>query len=116
MRTNTRITRINQEMKRELSNIIDNELNDPRIKEAMTSVTNVETTPDLKQCKVYVSILGNDEVKKDILKGLKSAAGFIRKQIAARINLRVTPEFSFKIDDSIEHSIHMGELFKKIKE
>ncbi|HCC07093.1 MAG TPA: 30S ribosome-binding factor RbfA [Clostridiales bacterium] len=116
MRTNTRITKINQEMKRELSNIIDNELKDPRIKEAMTSVTNVETTTDLKHCKVFVSILGNDEVKKDILVGLKSAAGFIRKEIASRINLRVTPEFTFKIDESIEHSIHMSELFKKINE
>ena len=115
MKANTRITKISQEIKRELSIIIDNELKDPRIKEAMTTVTNVETTADLKYCKVYVSVLGDEKVKKDILEGLKSASGFIRKEIATRINLRITPEFSFKIDDSIEYSIHMEEIFKKIK-
>lgn len=116
MRENSRITKINQEIKRELSALIMNEIKDPRIKEAMTSVTNVETTPDLKFCKVYVSVLGDDKIKKDILEGLKNASGFIRKEIAQRVNLRITPEFSFKIDDTIEYSIHMEEMFKKIKE
>jgi ribosome-binding factor A len=116
MRENPRIIRINQEMKRELSVLIAQEIKDPRVNQGMVSVTNVETIPDLKYCKVYVSVLGDEKVKKDLLDGLRNAAGFIRKEIAARINLRITPEFSFKIDNSIEYSAHMEEMFKKIKE
>lgn len=116
MRTNNRIVKINQEIKRELAVLIGTEIKDPRVNAAMVSVTDVETTTDLKTCKVQISVLGNAEAKKGALEGLKSATGYIRKEIASRLILRVTPEFIFKIDDSIEYSIHMGELFKKINE
>lgn len=116
MRENPRIVKIGQEIKREVSVLIAREIKDPRVSEGMVSVTNAEITPDLKYCKVYVSVLGDEKVKKDVLEGLRNAAGFIRKEIASRINLRITPEFTFKIDDSIEYSAHIEEMFKKIKE
>ena len=86
-------TRINGEVQRELSNII-RELKDPRVG-IMTSVTAVEVTPDLKYCKAYISVLGDDETKAETLAGLKSAAGFIRRELARTVNLRNTPEIKF---------------------
>jgi ribosome-binding factor A len=113
MKNNPRISRINDEILKELSQIIRGELKDPRIG-SMTSVVRVETTPDLKYCKVYVSVLGNDEEKDNVMKGLKNASGFIRRQIAQRINLRFTPEFTFKLDESAEYAIHMEQLISQI--
>ncbi|WP_304507439.1 30S ribosome-binding factor RbfA [Anaerotignum sp.] len=113
MKNNPRISRINDEILKELSQIIRGELKDPRIG-SMTSVVRVETTPDLKYCKVYVSVLGNDEEKENVMKGLKNASGFIRRQIAQRINLRFTPEFTFKLDESAEYAIHMEQLLSQI--
>ena len=113
MKNNTRISRVNDEILKELSQIIRGELKDPRIG-SMTSVVRVETTPDLKYCKVFVSVLGNDEEKNSVMQGLKNAAGFIRRLIAQRINLRFTPEFSFKLDESAEYAIHMNQLINKI--
>lgn len=113
MKSNPRISRINDEILKELSQIIRGELKDPRIG-SMTSVVRVETTPDLKYCKVYVSVLGNDEEKENVMKGLKNASGFIRRQIAQRINLRYTPEFTFKLDESAEYAIHMEQLLSQI--
>ena len=100
-------TRINGEVLKELSKIISYEIKDPRISE-MTSVTSVNVTPDLKECKVYVSVFGDEKAKNDTLNGLKSASGFIRKQLAAGINLRNTPELSFYLDESIEYAINMS--------
>ncbi len=113
MKNNTRISRVNDEILKELSQIIRGELKDPRIG-SMTSVVRVETTPDLKYCKVFVSVLGNDEEKISVMQGLKNASGFIRRLIAQRINLRFTPEFSFKLDESAEYAIHMNQLINKI--
>ena len=106
-------TRINGEVHRELSNIIRGEIKDPRIN-PMTSVVAVEVAPDLKTCKAYISVLGDEESQKDTLKGLKSAEGFIRTKLAKSINLRNTPEIQFVLDQSIEYGIAMSK--KIIKE
>ena len=96
MKTNNRLSRINDEIMKELSQIIRAELKDPRIG-VMTSVIRVETTQDLKYCKVYVSVLGDEKDKENVMKGLQNAGGFIRRLIAQRINLRYTPELRFKL-------------------
>ncbi len=105
--------RINDELQRELANIIRTEVKDPRINK-MTSVIKVETTSDLKYCKAFVSILGNDEEKAGVMQGLKNASGFIRHLLAERVNLRNTPEILFKLDDSVEYAIKMDRLIKEI--
>ena len=106
-RTSIKNTRINGEVQKELSRIISREIKDPRI-HAMTSVTNVMVTTDLKECKAYISVLGDDQAKEDTLAGLKSASGYIRKELARSINLRNTPEITFYIDESIEYAINMS--------
>ena len=113
MKTNNRLSRINDEIMKELSQIIRAELKDPRIG-AMTSVRRVETTQDLKYAKVFVSVQGNEKEKENVMKGLQNAGGFIRRLIAQRINLRYTPEFRFKLDESAEYAIHMDQLFSQI--
>lgn len=105
-------TRINSEVHRELSRIISYEIKDPRIA-PMTSVVEVMVTPDLKQCKAYISVLGDEESQADTLAGLNSAAGYIRKELARSINLRNTPELQFIMDQSIEYGVNMS---KKIDE
>lgn len=99
--------RINQEVQKELSTLIMRELKDPRI-HMMTSVTHVEVAPDLKTAKVYISILGSEDELKDTIKGLKSAAPFLRSQLAKSINLRNTPELIFIEDQSIAYGIEMS--------
>lgn len=106
-------TRINGEVQRELSNII-RELKDPRVG-TMTSVTAVEVTPDLKYCKAYISVLGDDETKAETLAGLKSAAGFIRRELARTVNLRNTPEIKFIMDESIEYGMRMSKLIDDVR-
>ena len=105
-------TRINGEVQRELSRIISREIKDPRIA-PMTSVVDAVVTSDLKQCKAYISVLGNDEEKEETMKGLNSAGGYIRRELAHSINLRNTPEITFILDDSIEYGENMS---KKIDE
>lgn len=105
-------TRINGEVQRELSTII-RELKDPRVG-IMTSVTAVEVTPDLKFCKAYISVLGDEQTKADTLAGLKSAAGFIRRELARTVNLRNTPEIKFIIDESIEYGMKMSKLIDEV--
>lgn len=107
-----RTDRISEEVKKHLSDII-RELKDPRIP-LMTSVVSVSVTKDLKYAKAYVSIMGDEETKKDALKGLKSAAGFIRKEIGSRVLLRALPEFHFELDNSIEHGAHINELLQSV--
>lgn len=104
--------RINGEVQRELSNIIRSEVKDPRIN-PMTSVVAVEVAPDLKSCKAYISVLGDEESQKDTIKGLTSAEGYIRRALAKSINLRNTPEIKFILDQSIEYGVNMS---KKIDE
>ena len=106
-------TRINAEVLRELSNIIRSEIKDPRIA-PMTSVVSAEVTPDLKLCKAYISVLGDEEAQKSTLEGLNSAEGYIRRQLAATINLRNTPEIKFIMDQSIEYGVNMSHLIDEV--
>lgn len=106
-------TRINGEVQKEISNILRNEVKDPRI-HPMTSVVAVEVAPDLKSAKIYVSVLGSEQEKTDTLKGLKSAAGVIRGKLARSINLRNTPELTFIMDSSIEYGVNMASMIDKI--
>ena len=110
---NTRMIRINDELARELANIIRTEVKDPRVS-SMTSVIKVETTADLKYCKVFISVLGNEEDKANVMKGLKNATGDMRHLHAERVNLRNTPELIFKLDDSVEYAIKMDKLIREI--
>ena len=107
-------TRINGEVMKELSLIIRQEIKDPRI-HMMTSVTAAEVAPDLKTCKAYISVLGSDQEKKDTIIGLRSAEGYIRRQLAHRLNLRNTPEIQFRLDESIEYGAHMSQLIDQVK-
>ena len=107
-------TRINAEVQRELSEIIRNEVKDPRLAEAMVSVVSVEVTPDLKYCKAYISVLGSDEAAKAVVEGLRSAVGYIRKELARRVNLRNTPEIKFILDQSIEYGVNMSRLIDDV--
>lgn len=102
-------TRVNSEVQRELSNIIRGEIKDPRIN-PLTSVVMAEVAPDLKTCKAYISVLGDEESQRNTLEGLKSAMGFIRRQLAKNLNLRNTPEIRFILDQSIEYGVHMSRL------
>lgn len=100
-------TRLNEEVMREISNIIRSEIKDPRI-HPMTTVASVEVAPDLKTCKVYISVLGDEKAQKDTIDGLKSAAGYARRCLAQSLNLRNTPEIRFILDQSIEYGIEMS--------
>jgi ribosome-binding factor A len=95
-----------------LSTII-RELKDPRVG-MMTTVTAVEVAPDLKTCKAFISVLGNDEAKKETLEGLNSAKGFIRRELAHTVNLRNTPEIRFILDESIEYGMKMSKLIDEV--
>ena len=106
-------TRINGEVQRELSSIIQTEIKDPRIP-VMTSVVKVEVAPDLKTCKAYISVMGDDEVKKGAIDGLKSAEGFIKNRIAKVINLRNTPDIKFILDESIEYGVNMTNIINSL--
>lgn len=106
-------TRINMEVQRELSGII-RELKDPRIG-VMTTVTAVEVAPDLKTCKAFISVLGDDEAKAETMEGLKSAHGFIRRELAHTINLRNTPEITFILDESMEYAEKINKLIEENK-
>ena len=106
-------TRINGEVQKVLSSLISREIKDPRIN-PMTSVVGVEVSPDLKTAKVYISVLGDEESKEATRKGLKSAASFMRGQLAKTLNLRNTPELTFIIDNSIEYGVHMSHLIDEV--
>lgn len=108
-------TRINGEVLKELSNIIRSEIKDPRIN-PMTSVVAVVVAPDLKTCKAYISVLGDEKSQKDTITGLKSAEGYIRRQLARTVNLRNTPEIRFILDQSIEYGINMSKLIDEVTE
>ena len=106
-------TRINMEVQRELSEIIRLEIKDPRI-HPMTTVVAVSVTPDLKLCKAYISILGDEEAGNATIEGLKSAEGYIRRELARRVNLRNTPEIKFILDQSIEYGVNMSKLIDEV--
>lgn len=101
------------EVQRELSQIIRSEIKDPRI-HPLTSVVAVEVTPDLKYCKAYISVLGDEEAGKATIEGLHSAASFVRRELAHRVNLRNTPEIKFILDQSIEYGVNMSKLIDEV--
>ena len=107
--------RINEEVMRGLSNIIHGEIKDPRI-HPMTSVVAAEVAPDLKTCKAYISVLGDEKAQADTLKGLKSAEGFLRTKLASHVNLRNTPEIQFIMDQSIEYGVTMSKKIDEVNE
>ena len=109
---NYRRGRINDEMQKELSAVLRG-VKDPRVSEAFISIVSVDVTADLKYAKVYYSALSGD--RKEIAKGLKSSAGYIRRQLAQNMNLRMTPELSFIEDHSIEHGAHISKLLESIE-
>ena len=108
-----RIGRINEEIQKELSNLIRN-LKDPRVQDTMISITHVETTPDLRWAKVYVSFL-QEERAKEALKGLKSAGDYLRRELGSALNLRYTPELNWALDDSITYGAKMMKLINSLE-
>lgn len=111
-KSNPRFDRIDEEMKKEISNIISYEIKDPNVT-GLISVTRVNVTTDLKYAKVYVSIL-NAKNTKATLAGLKKASGFVRTEVAKRINLRTTPEIIFELDDSMEYGARIDSILKEV--
>ncbi|EZP78082.1 ribosome-binding factor A [Parageobacillus genomosp. 1] len=109
---NLRATRVGEQMKKELSDIIGRKLKDPRI--GFVTVTDVRVTGDLQQAKVYITVLGDEEQRQNTLKGLEKAKGFIRSEIGQRIRLRKTPEIFFEIDESIEYGNRIERLIRQI--
>lgn len=107
------MTRINEEVLRELSNILRGEIKDPRIS-PMCSVVAVEVAPDLKSAKAYISVLGDEAAQKSTMEGLKSSAGFIRRKLAENVNLRNTPEMTFILDQSIEYGVRMSKMIDDV--
>lgn len=107
--------KINNEMKKELSYLI-REVKDPRVSSGLISIIKAEVTKDLKFAKIYVSVFGDEKKKDDAIKGIKNAAPFLRREVARRLNLRITPELNFVLDDSIEYGNHIMDVIKKINE
>lgn len=112
VKNQNRLGRIDEELKKEISNIINYELKNPKVT-GIISVTRVRITPDFKYAKVYVSILNSKNVK-DTFANLKKSSGYIRTEIAKRINLRITPEIVFVLDDSMEYGARIDQILKDI--
>ena len=108
-----RIGRINEEIQKELASLLRN-LKDPRVQNTMISITRVETTPDLRYTKVYVSFL-QEEKAADAMKGLKSAAGYLRRELGSALNLRYTPQIMWALDDSITYGAKMLKLINSLE-
>lgn len=108
-----RIHRINEEVKKALSEIIANDLKDPRMP-MLTSITSVDVARDLKYADVYFSVLGGEKERADAKAALESASGFIRRELSHKVKLRYTPELRFKSDRSIENGVYMSSLIQKI--
>lgn len=107
-----RNSRIQEEMKKEIDRIIREDVDDPRL-DATFSVTRADVSGDLRHAKVYVSVLEDDK-REELLKGLKSAAGFIRRELTRRMSIRYTPELQFVADDNIAYGIHISQLLKQV--
>lgn len=106
-------TRVNTEVQRELSNTIRGGIKDPRVA-PWTSVVAVEVAPDLKTCKAYISVLGDEKAQADTLEGLQSAEGYIRRELARTLNMRNTPEIRFILDQSIEYGVNMSRKIDEV--
>lgn len=111
-KNNNRFNRVDEELKKEISNIISFELKNPNVT-GMISVTKAKVTPDLKYAKIYVSILNSKNIK-ETMANLKKSSGFIRSELAKRINLRITPEIIFELDDSMEYGARIDTILKEI--
>lgn len=107
-----RVGRVGEQIKKELSQILQSELKDPRV--GFITVTGVDVTNDLSQAKVFLSVLGTEQQKEDSLKAIAKATGFIRSELSKRIRLRITPELQFQFDSSIEYGSRIDELLNKI--
>ena len=110
--SSNRINRINEEIHKELSSLL-RKVKDPRVQDVMISITRVETTPDLRYTKVYVSFLQNDRAK-EAMAGLRSAAGFLRRQLGSNLRLRYSPEIVWEEDDSITYGAKMLNLINSL--
>lgn len=106
-------TRVNGEVQKELSNIIRGGIKDPRVA-PMTSVVAVEVAPDLKTCKAYISVLGDEKAQEDTIKGLQSAEGYIRRELARKLNMRNTPEIKFVMHQSIAYGVAMSKMIDDV--
>jgi ribosome-binding factor A len=109
-----RVERINSLIRQELSELLRREIKDPRLS-GMISITAVETAPDLKYAKIFVSTLGGVAERDEVLKGLGRASGFLRSELTHKLDLRTAPELDFRWDESIEHGAHILELLDKVK-
>ena len=109
-----RLEKIQEFIKQEVSKIILTDLKDPRI--GFVTVTRVEVTGDLRQAKVLVSLLGNDEQKAETWQALKKSLGFIRAEVGRRLKIRHSPELMFQLDESLDHSVHIQKLLDKIRQ
>ncbi|NLW07382.1 MAG: 30S ribosome-binding factor RbfA [Clostridia bacterium] len=107
--------RVAEQMKKEIAQVLRDELKDPRLEVGLVTVTGVELSNDLRYAKVYVSIYGNENHKVQAMEGLKRAASFVRREIGQRLSLRYTPEITFKLDSSIEHGDHINRLLSRVK-
>ncbi len=106
-------TRVNTEVLKELSKILREGIKDPRVA-PFTSVVAVEVAPDLKTCKAYISVLGDEKAQEDTVKGLQSAEGYIRRELARTVNMRNTPEIKFILDQSIEYGVNMSRMIDEV--
>lgn len=110
-----RVERVAEQMKKEIAQILRDELKDPRLGVGLLTVTGVELSSDLHYAKVYVSIYGDEERKREAMEGLNRATSFVRREIGQRLSLRYTPDITFKFDASIEHGDHINRLLTQIK-
>ncbi|MBP3493609.1 MAG: 30S ribosome-binding factor RbfA [Oscillospiraceae bacterium] len=108
-----RIGRINDEIRRELSEILRT-VKDPRVSQSMLTITHVDTTSDLRYARIYLTALDRTG-EKDLMRGLKSASGYLRRELGSRLNLRYTPELQFFSDDSIAHGAHILDMLNHVK-
>lgn len=109
-----RLSKLSEQIKKEISSIIQNGIKDPRVP-LLTSVVAVEVTRDLRYAKVFISVFGDDDKKSGCIEGLKSAAGYIRKEVGSRMNIRYIPELVFELDRSIEYGMHIDKVIKEMK-
>jgi len=109
-----RVERVNQIIKDELSNFINYQMNDPRVKDAVITITNVNTTPDMKYTKVFVSIYGDESKKKEILAVLDKARGIMRKVLSAALTTRFTPQITFALDTSLDYAMHIEKVLSTL--
>ncbi|MBE3571643.1 MAG: 30S ribosome-binding factor RbfA [Moorella humiferrea] len=110
-----RVERVAEQMKKEIAQILRDELKDPRLEAGLVTVTGVELSSDLRYAKVYVSIYGDENQKKEVMEWLARATGYVRREIGQRLKLRYTPEIAFKFDNSIEHGDLINRLLMRVK-